>query len=91
MHKLLQDITRQSSVSTLGKSKKKLLLASLDELAQRMPSLLDIDHPCAQRHIADARHLVEVDFTLLFAAKSFLLHFLFHVFSYYKRVENFAK
>ncbi|XP_052196506.1 kinesin-like protein KIN-14B isoform X8 [Diospyros lotus] len=57
--KQVKDITRQSSVSTLGKSKKKLLLASLDELAQRMPSLLDIDHPCAQRHIADAHHLVE--------------------------------
>lgn len=57
--KQVKDITRQSSVSTLGRSKKKVLLASLDELAERMPSLLDIDHPCAQRHIADAHHLVE--------------------------------
>ncbi|KAF5960437.1 hypothetical protein HYC85_001646 [Camellia sinensis] len=57
--KQVKDVTRQSSVSTLGRSKKKVLLASLDELAERMPSLLDIDHPCAQRHIADARRLVE--------------------------------
>lgn len=51
---------RQSSVSTLSKSKKKALLASLDELMERMPSLLDIDHPCAQRQIADARRVIEV-------------------------------
>ena len=25
-----------------------------------MPSLLDIDHPCAQRQIADARRVIEV-------------------------------
>lgn len=36
------------------------MLTSLDELAERMPSLLDIDHPCAQRQIADARRMVEV-------------------------------
>lgn len=44
----------------LSQSKKKAMLASLDELAERMPSLLDIDHPCAQRQIAEARHTVEV-------------------------------
>ncbi|KAE9450470.1 hypothetical protein C3L33_17632, partial [Rhododendron williamsianum] len=27
--------------------------------SSRMPSLLDVDHPCAQRHIADARRLIE--------------------------------
>ncbi|OMO73007.1 hypothetical protein COLO4_27349 [Corchorus olitorius] len=57
--KQVKDIMRQSSVSSMGRSKKKALLASLDELAERMPSLLDIDHPCAQRQIADARRLVE--------------------------------
>lgn len=57
--KQVKDIIRQSSVSTLVRSKKKALLASLDELAERMPSLLDVDHPCAQRHIADARRLIE--------------------------------
>ncbi|KAF5747327.1 geminivirus Rep-interacting motor protein-like isoform X1 [Tripterygium wilfordii] len=57
--KQVKEILTQSSVSALSKSKKKTLLASLDELAERMPSLLDIDHPCAQRQIADARHLVE--------------------------------
>lgn len=44
----------------LSQSKKKAMLASLDELAERMPSLLDVDHPCAQRQIAEARHTVEV-------------------------------
>ncbi|KAI9166163.1 hypothetical protein LWI28_027307 [Acer negundo] len=57
--KQVKDVMRQSSVSTLGKSKKKAMLTSLDELAERMPSLLDIDHPCAQRQIADARRMVE--------------------------------
>lgn len=51
---------RQSSVSTLSRSKKKAMLSSLDDLAERMPSLLDIDHPCAQRQIADTRRVVEV-------------------------------
>lgn len=36
------------------------MLSSLDELAERMPSLLDIDHPCAQKHIEEARRMVEV-------------------------------
>ncbi|KAF5749741.1 hypothetical protein HS088_TW03G00066 [Tripterygium wilfordii] len=57
--KQVKEILRQSSVSAMSKSKKKTLLASLDELAEWMPSLLDIDHPCAQRQIAEARHLVE--------------------------------
>ncbi|PON84753.1 Kinesin-like protein Kca1/Kca [Trema orientale] len=57
--KQVKDIVRRSSVSLLSKSKKKAMLASLDELSERMPSLLNIDHPCAQRHIADARHLIE--------------------------------
>ncbi|XP_058184981.1 kinesin-like protein KIN-14B [Rhododendron vialii] len=57
--KQVKDIIRQSSVSTLVRSKKMALLASLDELAERMPSLLDVDHPCARRHIADARRLIE--------------------------------
>lgn len=57
--KQVKDITRQSSVSTISKSKKKALLASLDELEERMPSLLGIDHPCAQQQIADARRMVE--------------------------------
>jgi len=55
-----QDITRLSSVNILSKSKKKTMLASVDELTEQMPSLLQIDHPCAQRHIADARYMVEV-------------------------------
>ncbi|KAK3024557.1 hypothetical protein RJ639_043497 [Escallonia herrerae] len=57
--KHVKDIMRQSSVNTLSRSKKKAMLASLDELAERMPSLLDVDHPCAQKQIADARCAVE--------------------------------
>nr|XP_010942682.1 kinesin-like protein KIN-14L isoform X1 [Elaeis guineensis] len=57
--KQVKEITRQASVSSLTKTKKKAMLASLEELSERMPSLLDIDHPCAQRQILDARRLVE--------------------------------
>ncbi|KFK25321.1 hypothetical protein AALP_AA8G097600 [Arabis alpina] len=57
--KQVKDITRQASVHILSKSKKHALLEALDELTERMPSLLDIDHPCAQREIATARQLVE--------------------------------
>ncbi|KAL3036689.1 hypothetical protein AAZX31_01G023000 [Glycine max] len=41
------------------KSKKGTVLGSLDKLTEQMPSLLEIDHPCAQRYIADARRKVE--------------------------------
>ncbi|XP_031114516.1 kinesin-like protein KIN-14B [Ipomoea triloba] len=57
--KQVKDIMRQSSVNSLGRSRKKAMLSSLDELAERMPSLLDIDHPCAQKHIEETRHIVE--------------------------------
>ncbi|XP_051114176.1 kinesin-like protein KIN-14B [Andrographis paniculata] len=57
--KQAKDITRQASAGVLSKSKKRSLLSSLDELSERMPSLLDVDHPCAQRHIGEARQLVE--------------------------------
>ncbi|XP_065873020.1 kinesin-like protein KIN-14B isoform X2 [Euphorbia lathyris] len=57
--KQVKDILRQSSVNTLSKTKKKAMLSLLDELGERMPSLLEIDHPCAQRQIADARSVVE--------------------------------
>ncbi|WZZ00791.1 hypothetical protein YC2023_073119 [Brassica napus] len=57
--KQVKEITRQASVHVLSKSKKKALLESLEELTERMPSLLDVDHPCAQREIATARQLVE--------------------------------
>lgn len=56
----LQEIIRQASASSLTKVKKKSLLASVDDLSARMPSLLDIDHPCAKRQILDARREIEV-------------------------------
>ncbi|XP_043696955.1 kinesin-like protein KIN-14B [Telopea speciosissima] len=55
----VKDIIRQASVNSLTKSKKKALLASLDDLAGQMPSLLEIDHPCVQRQIANAHSMVE--------------------------------
>ncbi|TKY69947.1 Kinesin protein KCA1 [Spatholobus suberectus] len=57
--KQVKDITRLSTVNTIEKSKKRTVLGSLDKLAEQMPSLLEIDHPCAQRYIADARRMVE--------------------------------
>lgn len=63
-----QDIMRQASQNSLTKSKKKALLASLVELSEQMPSLLEIDHPCAQKQIADARNAVEVYFYLLWTS-----------------------
>nr|CAD1826270.1 unnamed protein product [Ananas comosus var. bracteatus] len=57
--KQVKELMRQTSVSSLTKTKKKAMLASLDELMGRMPSLLDIDHPCAQKEIMGARRAVE--------------------------------
>ncbi|KAG4921434.1 hypothetical protein JHK86_050247 [Glycine max] len=62
--KQIKDIIRLSSVNILSKSKKKTMLTSLNELTEQMPSLLEIDHPCAQRHIADAHYLVELRYML---------------------------
>jgi hypothetical protein len=47
-------------VNILRKSKKRALLESLDELKEQMPSLLEIDHPCAQSQISDACSIVGV-------------------------------
>ncbi|XP_027359822.1 kinesin-like protein KIN-14B isoform X2 [Abrus precatorius] len=57
--KQIKDITRLSTMNTIEKSKKRTVLYSLDKLTEQMPSLLEIDHPCAQRYIADARSMVE--------------------------------
>ncbi|XP_051117491.1 kinesin-like protein KIN-14B [Andrographis paniculata] len=57
--KQAKDITRQTSSNALSRTKKRSLLASLDGLSERMPSLLDVDHPCARRHIEEARQAVE--------------------------------
>ncbi|XP_071702854.1 kinesin-like protein KIN-14B [Rutidosis leptorrhynchoides] len=57
--KQIKEIMRQSSVNIMSRSKKRALVTSLDDLSGQMSSLLDIDHPCAQRHISDARRVVE--------------------------------
>lgn len=49
-----------SCSQVIGKlSKKKAMLDSLDKLTKQVPSLLEIDPPCAQREILDARTAVE--------------------------------
>ncbi|BAF19065.1 Os06g0217600 [Oryza sativa Japonica Group] len=57
--KQVKEVMRQSSARPLRKSKKKALLESLDDLLAQMPSLLDVDHPCAQKQIMEARKVVE--------------------------------
>ncbi|KAG5050783.1 hypothetical protein JHK87_002981 [Glycine soja] len=57
--KQVKDISRLSTVNTIEKSKKTTVLGSLDKLTEQMSSLLEIDHPCARRYIADARRMVE--------------------------------
>ncbi|KAG0513452.1 hypothetical protein BDA96_10G103400 [Sorghum bicolor] len=57
--KQVKEVMRQSSTRPMRKSKRKALLDSLDDLLTQMPSLLDIDHPCAQKQIMDARKVVE--------------------------------
>ncbi|KAF5188757.1 Kinesin-like protein kin-14l [Thalictrum thalictroides] len=57
--KHVKDTMRQASGNPLTKSKKRAMIASLDELTERMPSLLEIDHPCAQRQIEDARNVIQ--------------------------------
>ncbi|CAL5051838.1 unnamed protein product [Urochloa decumbens] len=57
--KQVKEVMRQSSTRPMRKSKRKALLESLDELLAQMPSLLDIDHPCAQKQIMEARKVVE--------------------------------
>uniref|UniRef100_A0ACD5VCL2 Uncharacterized protein n=1 Tax=Avena sativa TaxID=4498 RepID=A0ACD5VCL2_AVESA len=57
--KQVKEVMKQSSSRPLRTSKKKALLESLDNLLAQMPSLLDIDHPCAQKQITEARSTVE--------------------------------
>lgn len=69
---------RQASVNALSKTKKKAMLASLDELGERMPSLLNIDHPCAQRQIVDARHAIEVCICIVIIFVFFFFSFIIY-------------
>ncbi|XP_062233292.1 kinesin-like protein KIN-14L [Phragmites australis] len=57
--KQVKEVMRQSSARPLRRSKKKALLETLDDLLAQMPSLLDIDHPCARKQIMEAQKLVE--------------------------------
>lgn len=55
----VEDIEKEAYQKAINVTKKKAMLAALDELSGRMPSLLSIDHPCAQNHIEEARKKVE--------------------------------
>ena len=44
-------------------ARKQSLLSNLQALSERMPSLLSIDHACAQKHILEAQRVVEVSTT----------------------------
>ncbi|KAI9084309.1 hypothetical protein K1719_033651 [Acacia pycnantha] len=57
--KQIKDITGQANVVALSSSKRRTILASLDVLTRSVPSLLEIDHPCAQNKIADALRMFE--------------------------------
>jgi hypothetical protein len=58
----LQEIQKEASCKVVFAVRKEAMFRILDELSERMPSLLSIDHPCVQRHLANARKLVEVRF-----------------------------
>lgn len=64
---------RQSAVNIMSRSKKKGLVTGLDDLSAQLSSLLEIDHPCAQRHIADARRVVEVTTNYPFFLKKYYI------------------
>ena len=52
-------------------ARKQSLLSNLQALSERMPSLLSIDHACAQKHILEAQRVVEVSPT---SKRSFAFH-----------------
>nr|AMS24254.1 kinesin 14-V protein [Marsilea vestita] len=54
-----EEIKREAPVKAIFVSRKQAMLSALQALSERMPSLLSIDHPCAQKHILDAKNVVE--------------------------------
>ncbi|KAG4950131.1 hypothetical protein JHK86_043370 [Glycine max] len=56
--KQIKDLSRFSTVNTIEKSKKRIVLDSLDKLTE---SLLEIDHPCVQSQVRDNLFLGESD------------------------------
>lgn len=57
--KQVEEIQKEASCKVVFAVRKEAMFRILDELSERMPSLLSIDHPCVQRHLANARKLVE--------------------------------
>eukprot|EP00249_Psilotum_nudum_P024264 c29136_g3_i1 orf=1113-5150(+) len=57
--KQAEEIKRDAPQKATVAAKKKLMLVALNSLSERMPALLTIDHPCAQKHILDAQKIVE--------------------------------
>ncbi|KAI5063542.1 hypothetical protein GOP47_0022089 [Adiantum capillus-veneris] len=57
--KQAEDIKRDAPVKAIFAARKQMMLSALHALSDRMPALLSIDHPCAQKHILEARRAVE--------------------------------
>lgn len=57
--KQAEDMKKEAPVKATYSAKKEMMLSALNALSERMPSLLSIDHPCAQKHIHEARNVVE--------------------------------
>eukprot|EP01018_Ginkgo_biloba_P002957 Gb_34369 [translate_table: standard] len=57
--KQVEDIKKEALYKVVFQPRKKAMLGSLDELLERMSSLLSIDHPCVQKHISEVQKLVE--------------------------------
>lgn len=57
--KQAEEIKRDAPVKAIFAARKQMMLSALHALSDRMPALLSIDHPCAQKHILEARRVVE--------------------------------
>lgn len=57
--KQAEEMKRDAPVKAIFAARKQMMLSALHSLSDRMPSLLTIDHPCAQKHILEARRAVE--------------------------------
>ncbi|KAJ7559928.1 hypothetical protein O6H91_04G107000 [Diphasiastrum complanatum] len=54
-----EEIQREAQQKPGFASKRKGFLTRLSELSNKMPTLLSIDHPCAQKFITETRKLIE--------------------------------
>ncbi|KAH7307185.1 hypothetical protein KP509_22G049000 [Ceratopteris richardii] len=57
--KQADEFKRDAPVKAIFSARKQMMLSALHALSERMPALLSIDHPCAQKHILEATRAVE--------------------------------